>query len=127
MWVGSIIYFIPFFFVLNPALVLQGASPYLPALGLTALAAFGTLFICGGIQGYQAFVGDLRRTGIMEWPLRVLLVVGGFVVATPGGGIMPISEIQIVLLGLAILVPTVFVALILMRRRPLVPTSSLAR
>ena len=29
MWVGSIIYFIPFFFVLNPALVLQGASPYL--------------------------------------------------------------------------------------------------
>ena len=29
MWVGSIIYFIPFFFVLNPALVLQGDSPYL--------------------------------------------------------------------------------------------------
>ena len=29
MWVGSIIYFIPFFFVLNPALVLQGANPYL--------------------------------------------------------------------------------------------------
>ena len=28
MWVGSIIYFIPFFFVLNPALVLQGDSPY---------------------------------------------------------------------------------------------------
>ena len=26
MWVGSIIYFIPFFFVLNPALVLQGAT-----------------------------------------------------------------------------------------------------
>ena len=28
MWVGSIIYFIPFFFVLNPALVLQGNNPY---------------------------------------------------------------------------------------------------
>ena len=26
MWVGSIIYFIPFFFVVNPALVLQAAS-----------------------------------------------------------------------------------------------------
>ncbi len=37
MWVGSIIYFIPFFFVLNPALVLQGESPYLEALGLTVL------------------------------------------------------------------------------------------
>src|SRR5467141_2796017 len=92
MWVGSIIYFIPFFFVLNPALVLQGDSPYFAALGLMALAAFGTLFICGGIQGYQAFVGDLRSTGPLEWPLRMLLVIGGFVVATPGGGIMPLSQ-----------------------------------
>ena len=74
MWVGSIIYFIPFFFVLNPALVLQGESPYLEALGLTALIAIGTLFICGGIQGYQAGVGDLRKAGVLEWPLRVLLV-----------------------------------------------------
>src|SRR5713101_7057009 len=75
MWVGSIIYFIPFFFVLNPALVLQGDSPYLAGLGLMAVAAFGTLFICGGIQGYQAFVGDLRSTGLLEWPLRALLLI----------------------------------------------------
>ena len=127
MWVGSIIYFIPFFFVLNPALVLQGDSPYFEALGLMLLAGIGTLFICGGIQGYQAFVGDLRRTGLMEWPLRVLLVLGGFVIATPGGGIMPISEIQIVLLGLAILIPTVVVALALMRHSPLAPVSSPVR
>jgi len=74
-----------------------------------------TLFICGGIQGYQAFVGDLRRTGPMEWPLRVLLVIGGFVVATPGAGIMPISQLQITSLGLAILIPTVLTARLLMR------------
>ena len=48
------------------------------------LAGVGTLFICGGIQGYQAFVGDLRKTGALEWPMRVLLVIGGFVIATPG-------------------------------------------
>ena len=70
-----------------------------------ALAAFGTLFICGGIQGYQAFVGDLRGAGALEWPLRVLLVIGGFVVATPGGGIMPLSQLQVTVLGLAILAP----------------------
>ena len=64
MWVGCIIYFIPFFFVLNPALVLQGPNPYLEALGLTLLIAIGTLFICGGIQGYQAGIGDLRRAGV---------------------------------------------------------------
>ena len=79
--------------------MLQGASPYLEGLGLMALAAFGTLFICGGIQGYQAFVGDLRRAGALEWPLRVLLVIGGFVIATPGGGINPLSQVQITLAG----------------------------
>ena len=72
-----------------------------------ALAGFGTLFICGGIQGYQAFVGDLRGAGTLEWPIRVLLVIGGFVIATPGGGIMPLSQWQITSLGLAILIPTV--------------------
>jgi len=84
------------------------------------LAGFGTLFICGGIQGYQAFVGDLRNTGVLEWPLRVLLVIGGFVVATPGGGIMPISQLQITGLGLGVLIPTVLIALILIRRHALV-------
>lgn len=121
MWVGSIIYFIPFFFVLNPALVLQGASPYAEALGLMGLAAFGTLFICGGIQGYQVFIGDLRKTGMLEWPLRVLLIIGGFVIATPGGGIMPISQIQIMAIGLAILVPTALIAFTMVKRNNAAP------
>ncbi|MEW6768566.1 MAG: TRAP transporter permease [Pseudomonadota bacterium] len=121
MWVGSIIYFIPFFFVLNPALLLQGDNPYWEAIGLTAIQCFGIVFICGGIQGYQAYVGDLRRAGMMEWPLRLLLVIGGFIIATPGGGIMPISQMNIMLLGLAVLVPTVALALLLMRRNPTVP------
>jgi TRAP transporter 4TM/12TM fusion protein len=116
MWVGSIIYFLPFFFVLNPALVLQGPSPWLPALGLTLLIIIGTLFICGGIQGYQTGVGDLSRTGWLEWPLRVLLVVGGLVLATPGGGMVPLSEWQMVSLGLAILLPTLLVAFLVLRR-----------
>jgi TRAP-type uncharacterized transport system fused permease subunit len=116
MWVGSIIYFIPFFFVLNPALVLQGPSPYFEAVGLVALVAVGTLFICGGIQGYQAGVGDLRRSGPLEWPLRVLLIIGGVVIATPGGGILPLSEWQTIALGIAILAPTVLVARLLVAR-----------
>jgi TRAP transporter 4TM/12TM fusion protein len=118
MWVGSIIYFIPFFFVLNPALVLQGSAPYLEAFGLTAMIAIGTLFICGGIQGYQAFVGDLRQTGALEWPLRMLLIAGGFIIATPGGGIVPLSQAQVMMLGAAILVPSVLVAAALIRRNP---------
>jgi hypothetical protein len=57
----------------------------------------------------------------MEWPLRVLLVIGGFVVATPGGGIMPLSQMQVTLLGLAILIPTVLIALLLVRRQTPMP------
>jgi TRAP transporter 4TM/12TM fusion protein len=116
MWVGSIIYFVPFFFVLNPALVLQGPNPYLAALGLALMIGVGTIFICGGIQGYQSGIGDLRGAGALEWPLRVLLVVGGFVLATPGGGIVPLSEWQMIGLGLAILVPALLVARLLVRR-----------
>ena len=112
--------------MLNPALVL-GESPYLAGLGLMGLAAFGTLFICGGIQGYQVFVGDLRHAGLLEWPLRVLLIIGGFVVATPGGGIMPLSQLQITALGLAILAPTVLIATFLVRRQTLVPSQLRAR
>ena len=53
----------------------------------------------------------------MEWPLRELIVIGGFVIATPGGGIMPLSQMQITTLGLAIIVPTILVALFLIRRQ----------
>ncbi|TAJ39165.1 MAG: TRAP transporter permease [Reyranella sp.] len=121
MWVGSIIYFIPFFFVLNPALMLQGANPgdaipWLEAIYLTITACIGIVFICGGIQGYQWGVGDLRSAGALEWPLRVLLAIGGLVLATPGGGIMPLSNTAMELLALAILVPTILVALLLVRR-----------
>jgi hypothetical protein len=85
-----------------------------------ALIAFGTIFICGGIQGYQIGVGDLRRSGALEWPVRVLLVLGGIVVATPGGGIVPLSQLQVTGLGLAILVPTILVARLLASRSTVV-------
>jgi TRAP-type uncharacterized transport system fused permease subunit len=114
MRVGSIIYFIPFFFVLNPALVLQG--PWLEALYLTGTAAIGVIFICGGLQGHQLLVGDLGRTGRMQWPLRSLLVIGGLVLATPGGGMVPLSNAQMELIGLAILAPALVLSVLLMRR-----------
>ncbi len=114
MRVGSIIYFIPFFFVLNPAFVLQG--PWLESLYLTVSAALGAVFICGGLQGYQLFIGDLRGCGRMEWPLRVLLIVGGFTLAAPGGGIMPVSHEQMAWASVALLGPTLAAAYWLMRR-----------
>ena len=114
MRVGSIIYFIPFFFVMNPAFVLQG--PFGETLYLTLSAAVGIVFICGGIQGYQAFVGDLRRASSLEWPLRVLFMTGGMVLAAPGGGIMPLSHSQMGMLAAAFLAPAIILSLWALRR-----------
>lgn len=101
MRVGSIIYFLPFFFVLNPAFVFQG--PGLETAVLTARALAGALFICGGMQGYQAGLGDLRAAGALEWPARALLMLGGIVLATPGDALMPLGTMTMTLAALAIL------------------------
>ncbi len=108
MRVGSIIYFIPFFFVLNPAFVLQG--PWYESLYLTLSACAGSIFICGGLQGYQLFIGDLRGSGRMEWPIRLLLILAGFLLAVPGGGIMPWSHGQMAWIALSTLAPTLALA-----------------
>jgi TRAP transporter 4TM/12TM fusion protein len=114
MRVGSIIYFIPFFFVLNPAFVLQG--PFSETVVLTVTAAIGIVFICGGIQGYQLGVGDLRFGHRLEWPLRALFIAGGLILAAPGGGIMPFSHVEMGTLAAAILLPAFSVAHWLARR-----------
>ena len=117
MWVGSIIYFIPFFFVAAPALVLQGPNPYPQAMMLTVEAIAGTFLICAGIQGYLTGMGDLRLARRMEWPLRVLLIFGGVALATPGGSFMPLSEFHMTMFGLAIVLPTLLLCWLLVRRR----------
>jgi TRAP transporter 4TM/12TM fusion protein len=114
MRVGSIIYFIPFFFVLNPGFVLEG--PFSETLILTVTAAIGIAFICGGIQGYQIGVGDLSFGGRLEWPLRALFIAGGLILAAPGGGIMPLSHVQMGTIAGAILLPALSMAYWLSRR-----------
>lgn len=116
MRVGSIIYFIPFFFVMAPSLVLQGPNAYVEGSLLAIKAVVGTLFICGGIQGYQAGIGDLRSSGALEWPLRLLLIVGGMVLAVPGGEILPFTKLELFGAAMAILLPTLALSYGIARR-----------
>ena len=104
MTVGSIIYFLPFFFVLNPAFVLQGDLQESLLLVVTAIA--GIIFICARLQGYLFGLGDMRACGNMEWPLRVALCLGGFVLAAPGGGVLAVSNLQMIGISILILGPT---------------------
>jgi TRAP transporter 4TM/12TM fusion protein len=123
MQVGSIIYFIPFFFVMAPELVLQGSNPYLTALVLAGKAAAGTLIICGGIQGYMTGIGDLRAAGRLEWPIRIALIVGGIALATPAASILPVSMTQLLLIAVSILAPALLAARILVLRGSPMPQS----
>ena len=109
MIVGSIIYFIPFFFVLNPAFVLQG--PWWETAWLCASAVLGIVFICAALQGWQLGIGDLASRGALQWPLRLALAAGGMLLAAPGGGIMPLGHLEMLTLAGAILVPTLALAL----------------
>ena len=114
MKIGAIIYFVPFFFVMNPSMVLQGDLSMLPLHLVTAV--LGIVLVCGGLQGFQPGVGDLRRTGRLEWPLRAALVVGGLMFAAPGGGMMPLTPVQMTALAAAVAVPALLVARVLCRR-----------
>ena len=114
MKIGAIIYFVPFFFVMNPSMVLQGDLSLLPLHLVTAVV--GIVLVCGGLQGFQPGVGDLRRTGFLEWPLRAALVVGGLMFAAPGGGMMPLTPVQMTALAAAVAVPALLVARVLCRR-----------
>lgn len=114
MKIGAVIYFVPFFFVMNPAMVLQGDLSDLP-LHLTT-AVIGIALVCGGLQGYQPGIGDLARAGWLEWPLRAVLIVGGLMFAAPGGGMMPLTPLQMTLAAAALTLPALAAARILCRR-----------
>jgi TRAP-type uncharacterized transport system fused permease subunit len=114
MKIGAIIYFVPFFFVMNPVMVLQGDLSNLPLHLVTAL--LGITLLCGGLQGYQPLVGNLALAGRLQWPLRSALVVGGLLFAAPGGGLMPMSPLQMTALAAIVTLPALALARFLCRR-----------
>ncbi len=103
---GVVIYVIPFFFVLNPALIGQG--PMAEVLIAVAGAFVGVWLLAAGMQGYLAFVGTLGQSPLSV-VMRCLLVVCGLMVAAPIGGLLGLHHVELSLLGMALtLIPAVF-------------------
>jgi len=75
MRLGIVLYFTPFFFVFNPALVLQGSL--VEALYLFALCLVGIVFIAGGLEGY------LIKFGLVRIWARPFLVISGILIGFP--------------------------------------------
>ncbi|MCH9675749.1 MAG: TRAP transporter fused permease subunit [Gammaproteobacteria bacterium] len=105
MRLGSIIYFVPFFFVLNPALIGQG-DPGTVALVTTAAIA-GVVLIAAGLQGYLIGAGTLGGNNPLHWLLRAGLIIGGLVLALPGNEIVGLTNFQLNSIALLIGVPSI--------------------
>ncbi len=75
MRLGVVLYFIPFFFIFNPAMILQG--PLLESLYLFVFCLVGIVLIAAGFEGY------LIKMGLVESWLRPFLVLAGFLIAFP--------------------------------------------
>lgn len=75
MVLGSVIYFIPLFFLFEPALVLRGNL--LSLVYLYPLVLLGLLLLAAGLEGY------LWRVGTLAWWSRPLLIIAGALIAFP--------------------------------------------
>ncbi len=73
MRLGSVIYFVPFIFVLNPAFL--GAGSVFEIVGVIVAAMAGITLIAAGLQGYLPFRGRIPVA------LASLLVLVGFAMA----------------------------------------------
>ncbi|MEP3245203.1 MAG: TRAP transporter fused permease subunit [Sneathiella sp.] len=99
MRIGSIIYFIPFFFVFNPAFLGNGSPAEVAIVCLTA--TLGIILVAGGLQGYLIGIGSLTR-GTFGMGARVLILLAGIALAVPGGGMLPFSHLQLALVALVL-------------------------
>lgn len=108
MRLGSVIYFIPFLFVLNPALIMQGEPLQIGLVFIQAL--IGIVLFASAMQGYLIGVGRLGVGVVAETVTRGLVLVAGLLFALPGGGMVPLSQLELFTLALAALVPAVLLA-----------------
>lgn len=102
MRLGGIIYIVPFFFVLNPALIGRGTLAEFAGVLLTAVA--GVWFIGSALQGYVAGLGPLS-SGLGGWLMRVVLAVAGLSLALPGNATLGLNHWMTALFGLALATP----------------------
>jgi len=95
MRLGSIIYFIPFFFVLEPAIVMSGSLT--DTLIATLKVAIGIVLIASCLQSYLIGIGFIDRQGPVGIAGRVFIAIGGGLIALPATEAINIGVGQVTL------------------------------
>lgn len=117
MKLGSIIYVIPFFFVLNPALILVGTG--VQVIAVCATAVLGVTLIAAAAQGYLLAWGRLGA-GRLGWLPRGLLALAGVIFAFPGSPAHGIGHLDALLAAASCAVVALAVDFALTRRSQVV-------
>ena len=78
---GAVKYALPFFFIYNPALVLQGATP-LVLLEVVLAAVIGLALVAYALQGHLPWIGTLNNNPL-GYAVRLLLIGAGLLLALP--------------------------------------------
>ncbi len=112
MRLGAIIYFIPFFFVFNPAMLLQGSFMEIAPVLVTAI--IGVTLVSGALQGYVIGFGALGG-GSLGIVTRAIIAFAGLVFAIPGGGLLGLNQVSLALS--ACVIAACGLGLALMQRR----------
>ena len=106
MRLGTIIYFVPFFFVLNPALIGIGEPLELIIVFFSALV--GIILVSAGLQGYLIGAGQLGGAmNPVHWILRLALFASGMLLALPGTEIIGFTHLQLNTTAVIIGIPAV--------------------
>ena len=100
MKLGTIIYFVPFFFVLDPGLIMQGEPLHI--LTVFSCAILGVIVLSTSLQGYLYGVGDLTGMGVIQWPIRLALLVGALSFAMPGNDVVGLGNLELFIIGLVL-------------------------
>jgi TRAP-type uncharacterized transport system fused permease subunit len=99
MKMGVVIYIVPFFFIFEPSLILQG--PLLPSLFHFSTAIVGVYLLASGFEGYILKIGEINL------PTRVITMGIGLLWAVP--------EWKTTLIGAVLTIP--LLAFLWLRRR----------
>ena len=101
MRIGVVIYFVPFFFVYNPALLMQGGAAEILLTLVTALV--GIVFLSAALQGYLLFLGNLGANPVSLLG-RAMIFLAGIAIAAPGGT-LGFTYLELLGVGIALLLP----------------------
>jgi TRAP-type uncharacterized transport system fused permease subunit len=107
MRLGGVIYLAPFFFVLNPALIGEGAwdaSGFAIPMALVAVVVIGS-----ALQGHLSLLGGLPA-GLIGLVVRLLLFASGLALGLQGAGPFGLSPLQLILAAIVLALPALILA-----------------